>query len=106
MEIDGAGETEMVGGRKGQPKPNPQKRGPKRDAPKGFGSNMVSMGVNFPQELYDLIKVVSIKRSKTDGFRGRSSMSAIVSEIVAGHAPELRKEAGDELIKAFKKVFG
>src|SRR5271169_2652140 len=94
MEIDCTGETPMVRGRKEKPKTPPQKPGPKRAAPQGFdATDLVSVGISLPRELYQLVKVVSMKRSKTpDQYQGRTSISAIITEILAPRAPDLRKE--------------
>jgi len=98
MDFDRTGETPMVRGRKEKPKPPPKKRGPKRqEAPGAEGAGYVSVGIKFPAEIYRLLKLISANRLGEQEYSGRSSLSAIVSEMVAAHVPEMRKEAAEYL---------
>jgi hypothetical protein len=66
--------------------------------PAGFEeADMVSTGVNFPREIYQLLKVVALKRQRDPEFRGRATISAILTDLVARHVTELRSEAGEHL---------
>ena len=88
----------MTKGRTIKPKRPPQKRGPKRAMPPGFEeAEMVSMGVYLPREVYQTLTVLSLKRRKDPAFKGRTSVSAIISGLVMDRLDELKAEAGEYL---------
>jgi hypothetical protein len=92
-----------VMGRPRTPKPKqPRKKpGPKREMPPGFEeAPMVSMGVTLPREVYQLLTVLSLKRRKDAAFKGKATVSAIISGLILQHLDELKAEAGDYLTLA------
>jgi len=88
----------MTRGRTRKPKQPPKKRGPKREVPKGLGeAEMVSTGVNLPLEIYQVLKVVALKRQRDPAYKGRATISAILTDLAARHLAELKAEAGEHL---------
>jgi len=105
MDTDHAGEATMAQGSKEKPpKGPPKKRGPKRAEAAGFeGAELVSIGLNLPYDIRETLKLASLYRSEQPALKKRSSISAIVTEIIFLHLAELRKEAAEYLkIKAAK----
>ena len=81
-----------------KPKQPSRKRGPKRKMPPGFEeSDLVSMGISLPRAMYQLLTVVALKRRKAPEFKGRATVSAILTELVGRHVAELKAEAGEHL---------
>jgi hypothetical protein len=58
---------------------------------------MVSLGVNMPKGLYQLLSVVALKRRRDPAFKGRATLSALITELCARHIAELKSEAGGHL---------